>query len=155
MANQRFRSFQDFGRAFKGQAAQTVMREEMAIEKGLLGAAELLQKKAKSKFGHYQDGWAQLTPATQADRVRKGYTANDPLLRSGELRDSIKITIKGRKAIVGSDMDIMLWQERGTEMNGKQHIPPRPVLQITGHKHGREAAKIFGKIFVEQLIKGK
>ncbi len=55
--------------------------------------------------------------------MSKGFPANNPLLRSGELRDSITMRSDGNGAIIGSPLDIALYQENGTE-----HIPPRPFL---------------------------
>ena len=45
---------------------------------------------AQAKMGHYQPGWDPLAPATVEARVRAGYTPDDPLLRSGGLRDAIR-----------------------------------------------------------------
>lgn len=48
-------------------------------------------------LGHYQTAtgpfgsWPELADSTKADRVRQGYTENDPLLRSGQMRDDIQI----------------------------------------------------------------
>jgi len=90
---------------------------------------EAIRDRAKEKIGEYQpsshgfDAWDPLAQSTMDQRVSKGFPANNPLLRSGELRDSITMRSEGNGAIIGSPLDIALYQENGTE-----HIPPRPFL---------------------------
>jgi hypothetical protein len=87
------------------------------------------RKKAKEKIGEYQKAagpfaaWASLSPATIDDRVYQGYTPDDPLLRTGEMRDSIEHKVIGNEGHVGSDSDIAVWQELGTPS-----IPARSFL---------------------------
>lgn len=64
-----------------------------------------------------------LAEATKIDRVRQGYSEDEPLLRSGELRDSIQSEVVGLAAIVGTKSETGLWQEIGTD-----RIPPRPFI---------------------------
>src|SRR5476649_404369 len=104
-----------------------------ATEKALEKIGKHVEMVAKDKIGEYQDAsgefsaWEQLTEATQADRVQKGYPANDPLIRSGELYGSTShsVTRSGQEQTlsVGSDLDLGLWQELGTDK-----IPPRPFI---------------------------
>ncbi|WP_426607106.1 hypothetical protein [Pantoea anthophila] len=88
-----------------------------------------IEETAKEEIGIYQpaygpfDAWAPLAESTKADRVRLGYSEDEPLLRSGELRDSIESEVVGLAAIVGTKCEIGLWQEVGTT-----HIPPRPFI---------------------------
>jgi len=88
-----------------------------------------IEETAKEEIGVYQpaygpfDAWAPLAESTKADRVRRGYSEDEPLLRSGELRDSIQSEVMGLEAIVGTKSDIGLWQEVGTS-----HIPPRSFI---------------------------
>lgn len=99
--------------------------ERHALEK----AARLVEKRAKEKVGEYQEqagpfiAWPELAESTKADRVRQGYTEDDPGLRSGEMRVSIEHTVQGPEAQVGSHDDKLVWFELGTS---KQ--PPRSVL---------------------------
>lgn len=116
-----------------GDLARHLMQETVGgltnTQHGLKAAAELLEREAKAEFGTYQqavgpfEAWPDLADATKADRVAKGFTENDPLLRSGGLRDSIQHEVEEWEAIIGSEDPIMLFQELGTE-----RIPPRPVL---------------------------
>ncbi|MFO0949564.1 MAG: hypothetical protein U0835_00135 [Isosphaeraceae bacterium] len=99
--------------------------ERSALEK----AAIIVEKRAKEKVGEYQDqagpfiAWPELADATKEDRLRKGFTENDPGLRTGEMRDSIEHVVEGDEAQVGSNDDKLVYFELGTS---KQ--PPRSVL---------------------------
>lgn len=88
-----------------------------------------IEETAKEELGVYQpaygpfESWAPLAQPTKADRVRQGYSEDEPLLRSGELRDSIISEVAGLAAIVGTKSEIGLWLEFGTA-----RIPPRPFI---------------------------
>ena len=106
------------------EIAQHVM-ERHALEK----AAVIVEKRAKEKVGTYQEqagpfvAWPELADATKDDRLHKGFTENDPGLRTGEMRDSIEHTVLDGEAHVGSDDDKLVYFELGTI-----HQPPRSVL---------------------------
>src|SRR3954447_9438245 len=99
--------------------------EHRALEK----AAKVVEKRAKEKIGEYQDqagpfiAWPELADSTKEDRLKQGFTENDPGLRTGGMRDSIEHTVINNEAHVGSNDDKLVWFELGTE---KQ--PPRSVL---------------------------
>lgn len=99
------------------------------LEEGFRVIVKEIEETAKEEIGIYQpaygpfDAWAPLAESTKADRVRRGYSEDEPLLRSGELRDSIHSEVMGLAAIVGTKSEIGLWQEVGTS-----HIPPRPFI---------------------------
>ena len=99
--------------------------EHRALEK----AAVVVERRAKEKLGGYQDqtgpfiAWPELAESTKEDRLRLGFTENDPGLRSGEMRDSIEHTVIDNEAHVGSDDDKLVWFEFGTA-----NQPPRSVL---------------------------
>lgn len=88
-----------------------------------------MKKTAKKKLGEYQEQagpfvkWAELADSTKADRVRLGFSENDPLLRTGDLRDSIEHMVDESEVQIGSNSDIAVYQELGTS-----HIPPRSFL---------------------------
>lgn len=88
-----------------------------------------IEETAKEEIGVYQpavgpfEAWAPLAESTKADRVRSGYTEDDPLERSGELKNSIESEFVGLAGIVGTKSEIGLWQEVGTD-----RIPPRPFI---------------------------
>ena len=105
-----------------------------------------IERDAKDEIGTYQREnmgelrpWDELTQATQADRVRAGFSANEPLLRSGTLRDSITHTVEGNRVVIGSDDPIALYQELGTHGPGVgpsgYHVPPRPFLATAAYRN--------------------
>ncbi|MGJ7529856.1 hypothetical protein [Variovorax sp. GB1P17] len=108
-------------------------------------AAEVIEKDAKARIGSYQDGigpfpaWANLAPATIDDRLRKGFTPDDPLERTGGLRGSYSHQATGDTAVVGSPSEIALYMEQGTSK-----MPPRPVVgpaaMSSRHAVGKVAA---------------
>jgi len=99
--------------------------EQHALEK----VGKLVEKRAKEKIGEYQEeagpfvGWADLADSTKADRVNKGFPEDEPLLRTGQMRDSVEHVVIDSEVQVGSDSDIAVYQELGTAT-----IPPRSFL---------------------------
>lgn len=137
------------------------------LERGTLGAivsahnamhaaAKLVQKDAQGRIGQYQaatgpfDAWAELADSTKKDRVNKGYTPDDPLLRDGTLRDSIEVEIAPLEAVIGSKEDIAAYQEFGTAT-----IPPRPFLGPAAFDNLEKIEKLIGKAVVQGLSTGQ
>ena len=114
-----------------------------AREKALEAGAQIIQKEARRVIGTYDYGWEQLAQSTQADREKKGFPANEPLLRTGELRDSIHYQIlkRGHLAEIGSDSDIAVYQEMGTST-----IPARPFLAGAAVKTEKQITKVVRAI---------
>lgn len=125
------------------QLAETIARSAGKVrfetELAVVAIAKDIQSTAKEKIGTYQNeshgfnAWAPLAESTMQQREKLGYTANDPLKRSGELQESITMRSDGNGAIVGTTEDVGLWMENGTEK-----IPPRPYL-------GPAAAEVMDK----------
>jgi HK97 gp10 family phage protein len=119
--------------------------EAIALHNGLEKCAKLIEKTAKAEIGHYQPAvgpfqdWAELADCTKDNRTRQGYTENDPLLRTGELRDSITHETAGLEAIIGSTSPVMAYQEFGTPS-----IPPRPVIGPAAFRNKAKIQKIIG-----------
>ena len=115
---------------------------EKNVHDALEGASKIIEKESKSVIGSYRYGWPQLADETQDDRVRKGYPANEPLLRTGDMRNSIEYTIltSEKKAYVGSNDDKAVWQELGTSRG----IPPRSFLGGAAMRKGEEVAHYVG-----------
>ena len=86
-------------------------------------ACEIVEKKANSAIGKEHELWAPLAPSTIADKQAHGYATPKPLLRTGELRESIGHIAIGNEGCVGSNSPIAFYQELGTK-----HIPPRSFL---------------------------
>ena len=103
--------------------------EKAALQRGLRQCAEAVENTAKAEFGGSQEGggpfpaWQALAPATVAGRAAQGGDAGAPLVGSGALRDSISHDVQGLSATIGSNSEVMAYQELGTA-----NMPPRPVL---------------------------
>lgn len=114
---------------FLDYLASTPVRLEAQLRTAMKHQASHLQKEAREEVGHYQEAagpfpaWSPLADSTMDDRVRKGFTPDDPGLRTGGMRDSYKASVEGNKIILGSPSDEALWFEEGTIRQ-----PPRPVI---------------------------
>jgi hypothetical protein len=114
-----------------------------------------IEKTAKEEFGVYQpavgpfEAWPQLAESTQERREKLGFTPNDPLLMSGDLRDTIEHRTAELETEIGSDSDIMVWQEFGAE-----HIPPRPVLGPAAERNHDLILEELGGAVVAGIIGG-
>ena len=115
--------------AFSRHLIRLAAQGEAVTHQAADSAAKVVKDAAQVKIGVYQEqagpfnAWAPLADRTVADRISKGFSPLEPLLRTGGLRDSITKTVTGSEATVGSTSMIALYQEQGTE-----HISPRPVL---------------------------
>ena len=123
--------------------------EKSALER----CAKLVEKCAKEKVGEYQPeagpfaAWAALADSTVSDRERKGYPGDEPLLRTGALRDSIGHTVQDSVAQVGSNSDIAVYQELGT-----RHMPPRSFLGGAAAEKLDDIKRIVGEDAVAALV---
>jgi hypothetical protein len=86
----------------------------------------IVETEARALIGtyDYRPRWPELAEATKEERSAQGLPENEPLLRTGGLRDSIHHHVDGDTVHVGSDDDKAVWQELGTI-----HIPPRTFLK--------------------------
>lgn len=109
-------------------------------------ASQIVEKEAKHVLGTYDYGWPQLAETTKEDRVRKGFTENDPGLRSGEMRESIEHTVFATEAFIGSNDDHLVYFDIGTS---KQ--PPRPVLLAAAIKKEDQVLDAIGRTMVAHL----
>jgi len=108
----------------------------------------MIAEEARRVLGTYDYDWTQLTDATQKDREQQGFPANEPLLRTGELKSSIGYTILSEtEAEVGSNSDIAVFQELGTI-----RIPSRSFLAAAAAHKGHDAAKVAGKIIADAIM---
>ncbi|MGE1069479.1 hypothetical protein [Pantoea agglomerans] len=114
---------------FARELSSSSARIATGLESSFRVIVKEIEETAKEEIGVYQpaygpfDAWAPLAESTKADRIRQSYSEDEPLLRSGELRESIQSEVVGLAAIVGTKSKIGLWQEVGTK-----HIPPRPFI---------------------------
>lgn len=138
---------------FIGAVAGATMAVRAAEKRALERAARIIEAEAKDEIGTYQgaigpfEPWAPLAEATQADRVRQGFPADEPLLRTGQMRASIGHAVGDREAVVGSNDDRAVWQELGTRT-----IPPRSFLGGAALRKAPEAARAMGAEVVAALV---
>lgn len=150
--------------SFAGMAAE-LMGAALGIEglnhELLEHAAKSIEKRAKEKIGEYQSeagqfvAWAELADSTKQDRESQGYPEDEPLLRTGELRESIEHKVIGLVAHVGSDSDIAVYQELGTDK-----LPPRSFLGGAAHEKAPEVVEMIGSnvalhLAGEKVFQGK
>ena len=127
----------------------------LELHRGLKKCAVAIEQTAQSEFGTYQGevgafpAWAPLAQATQDERVRLGYTPDDPLLRSGETRDTVTHAVSGTEGVIGSDSDVMVYQELGTP-----DIPPRPVLGPAAIRNKPLIERTLGASVAKGLLYG-
>lgn len=141
-----FSNFADFA----VHLGMVMASNHVETRESLDGCAKYLSKKIHDRFGKYIreaqgpfKAWAELAPSTKADRVRQGYTPNDPLLRSGKLRDSVKTEVKSgvfeHVAVIGTNDERMVWLELGTK-----NIPPRSVFGAEGYINRKKIRDVIG-----------
>jgi hypothetical protein len=135
--------------------AVMLAEQHHAMEK----AANLVEKEAKDEIGEYQQAagpfaaWDPLAPSTLADKGAKGYAPPDnPLLRAGDLRDSIEHTVsallaQSSEADVGSNSDVAVWQELGTTK-----MPARSFLGGALVRKEAEVVTLLGQSVYRVLI---
>jgi phage gpG-like protein len=134
--------------------AQIAIDVEEATHKALERASVVVEKEAKAAIGDYQPEagpfaeWAQLADSTLADKEKLGYAPPDnPLVREGDLRDSIGHVVSGHEAAIGSNSDVAVYQELGTRC-----MPPRSFLGGAAVRKEGEIVEILGEGAVAGLI---
>lgn len=129
-------------------AQMGVMHAEMRHleHEALERACEIIQHEARAAVGTYRLGWPQLAQSTQDDRVRKGFPANEPLLRTGELRDLIQHQVIGSTGYVGSNDQRAVWNFLGTS-----RIPPRDPIVGAAHANVHQVEEAVGHAVVMWL----
>jgi hypothetical protein len=126
----------------------TVMGLEAGHEnhKALDRCGKLVAKEVYRVIGTYDYGWPQLGPSTQSQREFLGFEPNDPLLRTGSMRDSVWYKVEHDQVTIGTDNQIAVWQELGTT-----RIPPRPFLEGALHQKTPEVLDVIGRTVVGHL----
>jgi HK97 gp10 family phage protein len=148
------KSFKSLG-AFAAHLMVLDVKVKAAQTNALEHVAQVIEKTAKGELGTYQpevgpfQDWVELAESTKEQRVRQGYSKDDPGLRSGKMRDSIQHHTSGSSAVVGSNDENLVFFEFGTE---KQ--PPRPVLGPAVVHNEKAIKRILGQATVKGLIGG-
>lgn len=90
-------------------------------------AADILYNRTRAGYGSQL--LPELAQSTQDERVRLGYTPNDPLLRDGSLlRDSVEMAVGPNFAACGTAEKVAAYHEFGYHTKGVT-VPPRPVFR--------------------------
>ena len=140
----------EFGHFLAQLPGEVVHAQHHALE----AAARIVEAEAKHEIGVYQSAappfaeWAELAESTKQERVALGFPEDEPLLRTGDLRDSIThhVNDTATEATVGSPSDIALYQELGTTS-----IPPRSFLGGALVRKADAVAEIIGQHVVSAL----
>jgi len=146
-----FKSFVEAGDFFSRAALVQERVGQAALEK----AGKAILEKAQGKFGHYQRAtgewarWMPLTQYTRDERVGLGYSEDEPLLRSGELRDSVTLSTEHGRIVIGSADIRMIWHEFGTT-----HMPPRAVLGPALYEMRNKVIKSISHAIIESSMYG-
>lgn len=128
-------------------------------------AGEGIRDAAVAKLGHYQgasgpfEAWAPLSPWTQIDRQAQGFTANDPLLRSGQLSQAITMTVTHNGAVIGVKPGPHTEPNGHTEDVGEIAInmelggvaPPRPFLGPAAFESKKKVGRMAGIALIAWL----
>lgn len=139
--------------AFAGHLTFMEKAIEHELRHGLDVVATAIQKTAKEEIGRYQQAagpfvaWAPLAESTKDDRRRLGFTPDDPGLRSGDMRESIKKSVSAREAVVGSDDQNLVFFELGSS---KQ--PPRSVLGMAVERNRKLIQRELGRALVRGFL---
>jgi hypothetical protein len=143
----------------EARSAAAVKATRTALREG----AELVKVAARDCIGKYQPAkgdipaWAPLSAATQADRVSKGFMPDDPLLRTGALRDAIEIRPVGDDAMLVGVFDpeletIAAAMEFGYfNVRANRVVPPRSFIRGTVSEQGGIVAALIGRAFIESM----
>src|SRR5258707_11055252 len=107
---------------FEQALAAQITTVRPRLEVGLDKVGELASTMAAAYIGHYQGNWAPLAESTIKEKAAAGFAVPDPLLRTGEMQESIRHEVDPilLEMVVGSNDKTALYQELGTS-----RIPPR------------------------------
>jgi hypothetical protein len=159
-----FTSFGALAAHLRGRAAIA----ELEVHKGVREGAELIWHEARHEIGHYQGAsgpfpaWPALAETTldgytdehghyHPGKVEMGYSPPDnPLLRTGELRDAIEMALSVHGAVIGvpdrqvgsgtpEDPDRNVGDVAVDQEFGTVKMPARSFLGRAAHRKARAA----------------
>ncbi|MBO9539683.1 hypothetical protein J7643_03725 [bacterium] len=139
--------FRSFG-ALAGNLDGVRRRLAGATSAELEAQGAAIEATAKSKFGTYQAGWSPLADSTKADRSQQGFTPNDPLFRSGGLRDAVHHRVEGDSVFVGIEPGQTLYGPDGKGVDAALVM----AVQEYGDSQGRVPPRpVFGTVVIEDF----
>ena len=125
--------------------------EKFADDGGRAQTAIFVTQAVKERIGDPEMLPPPLAESTVEDRGRQGFSADETLLRTGELRDSYHWEhVSARKTRIGSDSNKALWHELGVDDAGRNHstvIPGRYPLTRTITENEEQAFEKYLEAF--------
>jgi len=152
-------SFSELANVLETRAVAAVAAARAALTEG----AQLVKKTAQEKIGEYQPAagdlpaWAPLSPVTQADRVAKGFSPDNPLLRTGALRDSIEIRPVTEDDVLVGVFDPEMETIAGAmeygyyNVRAQTPVPPRSFIRGSAFELARPIGESIGKAYKDTL----
>jgi hypothetical protein len=143
----------------EARSADAIVATRRALKEG----AELVKAEARDEIGHYQSArgdtpaWAPLSPATQEDRAAKGFTPDDPLERTGQLRDSIEVRPVDDDAMLVGVFDpamvpIAAAMEYGHHnVRANKFVGPRSFIRGAAFEKAEEVGALIGDAFIASM----
>ncbi|WP_019091750.1 hypothetical protein [Komagataeibacter europaeus] len=133
---------------------------EHAVHRGVQDGADLIKTETKVQIGHYLDGsepglpTAPLADRTIDDRIRKGFSPDEPGLRTGDMRESYGTRVSDAglrvEASIGSDdIKAVVFELGRMEQNNYQ--PPRPELSVAAFRNEQKVARGIGRMVVRAI----
>ncbi len=144
-------SLTEFAARLASMDADMKTAQEEAVERG----ARMVAKKAKQLIGKEQPEWPALAESTIEDKRRKGFPVPKPLLRTGEMRDSIsssKAEWEDPQTVVayaGSTDPKSKFHELGTSK-----IPPRPFISLAAQGQERVIQEAMAATAMRGILHG-
>jgi phage gpG-like protein len=133
-----------------------------ALQVGLEKVAVTIEKEPKAEIGKYQPAvgpfpaWEPLSFTTLEGwgpfpgKIELGYAPPDnPLKRTGEMRESISHEVEPLVAIIGSTDRTMVFHEFGTSK-----MPARPVFGPAAFRNKETIQRLVGAAVVAGLVGG-
>lgn len=121
-----FKSLDDFAQF----CAKVAIQIDPDLTVGCQLAATSYKKELDSILGD-ENRLRPLTDATQTERLRLGYSGNDPLVRSGEMKDSIQLEHAPLFSAVGTESPLAPLHEFGFfNVRTGEMVAPRPAWQM-------------------------
>lgn len=134
-----------------------------AVHVGVSDGAELIKKETQAQIGKYLEGpeqglpTAPLADSTVDDRIRKGFSPDEPGLRTGDMRESYgvrvsPVALRVDASIGSDDIKAVVFETGRLEQNNYQ--PPRPELSVAAFRNEEKVARTIGRMVV-RAIEGK
>ncbi|PZP48539.1 MAG: hypothetical protein DI601_00180 [Azospirillum brasilense] len=137
------------------QFAADLERAPMRMRRQMLPAlrhvGSIVRHEARRRIGREHEDWPALAESTVADRVRQGYPADKPLLRTGALRESIdyEADAASLSVTIGSDSEYAPAHEFGAE-----NLPARPVFGPAAEQITPEVLDVLA-VAAARVVAGK